>query len=288
MQFVDRRQPAEPRPRRTGAVLERAPQDPDVHFSAEKDITAEEIEKIKRELKEVLLERNTHGEAYDTPWVEIASKLVAPIAVLLPNLKAYLELDKFWSPLKEELDSYPEGNCSGLYWTMVALILLAPERRDELRQLSAAQRTEQAKIVNIHRETPFGTTFCRESIEFAVVYPDHIADLGLNEDVWNFQKQLFEENRERHEWKKVCEIGMFLRLCYPHRAAELELNPDEWDELKAELHHNRAAQLKCELAMGAAVLDAEKAEFTEEGFIKITPRQPQLKKADPLPDHLHV
>lgn len=300
MKFAPRRQHTEPRPRKTAAVLERAPQDPEVHFSAERDIAPEEIEVIKNSLDELFAVRDQPASGVDTRWfpdeskirwAQFASKSIAPLAVLLSNdRKRYVGLDRFWNPMKQVLDIHPAGNIMDMCVTMAAVVLLAPERRNELRQLSDLQRKEFADEVNrFYTANGRHIVGSRESINFAISFPDHIADLTIDQGAWDTHKQQFDSARDRQEWIDVCKIGMFLKLFYPARAHELVLSVDEWVEMKRKFHsEDFSTPWTDQLGLGMAVLDAEKAEFTDKGFIHITPRQSRLKKAVPVPDRPHV
>ncbi len=244
MRFSNRKpEPRQPRPRHTAEVLERMHIDSGIPFSVEQDIRPEDIHSAKEAINSLMAARRTWtqdaGENPIEPWSEVASRYVAPIAVVLQNHREQLGLDLMYGVLREELEEVIKRRTKGshgYYWIVTALVLIAPERRNELQLNDNELVSRRVDMINARRDDKFSSTFCREVVDFASVHPDHVADLKLNEDDWDFQKRIFDRNRQDHELEELCERGMFLRLFYPHHAKELELDGDLWDVLKTRWH----------------------------------------------------
>ncbi len=285
MKFARRAEPREPRPHRTAEVLERMPVDSGASFSLEKDITSEEIYEANEAIQELMYDSNTWYRDSDypvEPWSKAISRFSGSLAVVLQDHKGLLDFNPIYTALREEIEEVTPGG-DDFYTILSALILIAPERRKSLDSL-LSEELRRSRVVNIHatgRQYPY-----REAIEFGIVHPGYINELGFDEEQYHLHRTTVEEAVDAQDF---CSSGMFLRLFYPSHAKELELDSDIWDMLKSELKIiDPTSRGFWEMAMGMAILAAEKAEFTDTGFIQITPHQSAMQKPEPLPQRHHV
>ena len=301
MKFSHRREPVQPRPRTAASALERMPEDVVVPFSVEDDIYPEEIEAAMKELGRLKYMKASWEETKDDffddwEWSEAIAKLVQPLAVLFHNRKEELGLEQYWPLLKEELDSKCSVSTFNLtdvdYTVASALILLDPRRRQELTQLNNPELREDRKKKQLTpgiRSTLGGLLVDDDAIEYGIVFPQYSNELPHSDEAWALEKEVFEQYVAEGNMGATCRKGLFLKLYFPHRAHELVLSQDLWDAFRKQLHSSSAESSNFwGKAMAMAVLASGKAEFTKEGFIQLTPRQPTIQKSKSLPQRRHV
>ncbi len=294
MKFARRAEPRQPRPRPAVETVRNVEEQPDAHFDINRDITPQAISEIKGLVKWYIDKHDTwrippkgvyEEDYYPDDWDEVAAKIAIPLAVLFPNRKEEFGLHELLPLLKKELNSADEGALA-YFWITTALILIDPEKRSELHRTKHAWdmgvRTFNASLND-------GSLFGEQAIALGVVFPEKTNQLGSNEEVFEEQMQLAEADKNAQqifEFIPFLYRAAALKLYFPHHSEDLGLDEPTWKRMREVLElalHNNNPQFISETAMCLAILAAEKAEFTKDGFIKITPHQPNIGQTKPLP-----
>lgn len=254
-----------------------------VSFDPEKEITNEDWERMKENLK------NRRGDNWPNFFIRAVE-----IKLLFPDRTAELRLDdeRVLGAMKEGLGKYRQKN---KWWqfseaAMEAKILF-PERAAELG-LDEQARKEMKKKLDHYKENKSWGEFAEQAMRVKIVFPHKASELGLTEEFWKNQKKRLERprrNRYLYWGGDFAERAAVMKILFPERVPELGLNKETWEGMEGYLverrNHGQLANFSKQ-AINMKILAAEEVKVSDNGLeIIMSKEKPKLgKETPPLPE----